>query len=83
MFKYSVVPTTELKDGDVIQHYGVTFQLKNRHEVGSVICFDTDCLVYTSDCNFPYHWITDKGQAGYRIQGNCRAWWNRLDPEGV
>lgn len=73
------VRTTELKEGDVIHHYGVTFQLKNRKEYADgVIAFDTDCLVYTADAGFPYHWVADAGAHGYRIQGNARAYWNLL-----
>lgn len=75
--------THQLKDGDVIRHYGCLFVLKNKrrsncHADSEVYVFDTHCIGRADDSAIPVHWIQREG--GYKIQGNERANW-ALIPE--
>ncbi|WYV99277.1 hypothetical protein KoPa4_00109 [Pseudomonas phage vB_PpuM-KoPa-4] len=70
--------THELKEGEIIRHYGCLFKLKNKrrsncHDDSEVYIFDTVCLGRTNDSQIPMHWINREG--GYTIQGNERATW--------
>lgn len=70
--------THQLKEGDVIRHWGCIFRLKNKrrstcHGDSEVYVFDTVCLGRQADSNIPVHWI--KREGGYTIQGNERASW--------
>lgn len=76
----------DLKNGDMISHYGATLRLSNRvdHGVdtaaghteeihGAVITFDVE-LVGDEYGNFPRHWLDSSNpQERYHLQGNRRA----------
>lgn len=84
MLNHENVNTHELSNGDVIQFYGCTFQLKNRKVwpmeankcpklQGECITFDTDLLVYSTEGGMPHHWAQR-----WTVQGNKLAIWSRL-----
>jgi len=72
--------THELKEGDVIRHYGCLLWLKAKrvyecpHDVKGVAVFDSVCLTREADSAMPVHWVEREG--GYTVQGNDRATWS-------
>lgn len=90
MPEYAVNPRTEnvsthdLKEGDIVLHYGVTFRLKDRKDhgltpgfdpvtQGTCITFATEVLADNSGGFFPKSW-----QTRFTIQGNRMALWARV-----
>lgn len=79
-----IVNTHELKEGDLVRYYGVTFRLKDRINHGLTAGFDPitqgDCISFATDVIhddgsgiIPRHW-----RDSWTIQGNRRAHWSRI-----
>lgn len=87
----SLLPTTELKTGDIVRHYGVRLRLTDRREYGAthfptasavelpVVVFDTE---YVGPVDPDYNPADALGGYGrqmigglWKIQGNRHATW--------
>lgn len=83
--KTETVTTHDLKEGDLVKHYGIVFKLRDRKNHG--MCGASDeklqgvCISFKTDVVdaserspiFPEHWLKD-----WTFQGNKLAHFNRV-----